>query len=367
MLVRGAGRALHDVRRGFLRAEGERREQVGAEVDGQDLHDGERQRDAEQDVAQVGDQLRYVGGEDVGDEVADVLEDGAPLLYGMHDGGEVVIQKHDVCSLAGHAGPGEPHRDADMGLFQGRRIVHAVTGDRYPVPSLDQQAYHMHLVLRRHPGKDKILLIQFRPQYLVRHAGALPPLDDDGLAGCQADLPGDGRRGGPRVSGDHDHLDAGAAAAAQRLRHLGTRRVQEPHESGKAESLFRDVPLGEFVQLPVCQGYDPKPLGSHGPLPLQESSRGALPLHRDVLACLAKRRAQRHHLFACPLDEHEQFPLDPVQGGHALSLGIEGDFCQPLAGRAPLGGCELVQRRLRRVSLEALGGLGGVVAEPCHG
>ena len=109
------------------------------EVHRQDLHDGERQGDVEQDVADIGDQFRYVGGEDVGDEVSDVLEDGAPFFYGMDNRGEVVIQEHDVRRLAGNACAGQPHGDADMGLFQGRRVIDAISGNGYPMSLLDQQ------------------------------------------------------------------------------------------------------------------------------------------------------------------------------------------------------------------------------------
>ncbi len=88
----GPGRSLHNGGGRSFRTEGQGREQVGAEIDGQDLHDGQRQGDIEDDVTEVGNQFRDVGGEDIGAEAADVFKDTAPLLDGMHDGGEVVVQ-----------------------------------------------------------------------------------------------------------------------------------------------------------------------------------------------------------------------------------------------------------------------------------
>ena len=77
---RAARRPVHERRVRPLGAQGQRRQHVGAEVHGQDLDDRERQRDPEQHEGQVGHQLRHVRGQDVGQELADVLEDRAALL-----------------------------------------------------------------------------------------------------------------------------------------------------------------------------------------------------------------------------------------------------------------------------------------------
>ena len=65
---------------GRLATERERRERLGAEVDGEDLQHGQRQRDrpAGEREDEEGNDLRGRVGEDVEDELADVVEDPAP-------------------------------------------------------------------------------------------------------------------------------------------------------------------------------------------------------------------------------------------------------------------------------------------------
>ena len=72
-----ARRAVHEPRLGGLAAERERRQRLGADVEGEQLQDGQRQRDRA--AAEREDQeRRHLGrgvGEDVEDELADVVVD----------------------------------------------------------------------------------------------------------------------------------------------------------------------------------------------------------------------------------------------------------------------------------------------------
>ena len=72
-------------------------------------------------------------GEDVEDELADVVVDPPPLLDGGDDGGEVVVGEHHRRGLAGHVRAGPAHRDADVGAAQGRGVVDPVAGHRHDV------------------------------------------------------------------------------------------------------------------------------------------------------------------------------------------------------------------------------------------
>ena len=85
------------------------------------------------DESQVGNQLGHVVGENVGQELADVAEDRAPLLDRVDDAGEVVVQQHHVGRLLGHVGAGQSHRDSDVRTLQRRRVVDPVAGDRHNV------------------------------------------------------------------------------------------------------------------------------------------------------------------------------------------------------------------------------------------
>ena len=57
---------------------------------------------------QVGDQFGDVGGQDIGEELADIREHRPPLLDRGHDAGEVVVEQDHVGGLARHVGPAPP-------------------------------------------------------------------------------------------------------------------------------------------------------------------------------------------------------------------------------------------------------------------
>jgi len=47
----------------------------------------------------------------------------------MHDRAEVVVGKHHMRRLSRYIAAPTAHSDTDMGLFQGRSVVHTVSGD----------------------------------------------------------------------------------------------------------------------------------------------------------------------------------------------------------------------------------------------
>src|SRR4030042_1614914 len=71
-----------------------------------------------------GDRLRGVAGEDVRDDLLDVGVPPAPFLDRAHDGGEVVVRQDHVRRLFRDVRSRDPHRDADVGLFQRGGVVH---------------------------------------------------------------------------------------------------------------------------------------------------------------------------------------------------------------------------------------------------
>ncbi len=79
--------------------------------------------------AEIRHQFGNVRAEYVGEELTDVLEYRASFLDGRHDAGEVVVEQDQIGRFLGHVGAGNAHGDADIGDFQGRCIVYAVTGD----------------------------------------------------------------------------------------------------------------------------------------------------------------------------------------------------------------------------------------------
>ena len=49
------------------------------------------------------------------------------FFHSCNDGGEVVVQQDHVGGLLGDVRPGDTHGNTDVGLLQGRRVVHTVT------------------------------------------------------------------------------------------------------------------------------------------------------------------------------------------------------------------------------------------------
>ena len=88
----------------------------------EDLQHAERQREAAA-RERPHDERRELGdvvGEVVGEEAADVGERRPALLDRGDDGGEVVVEQHEVGGLAGDVGARAAHGDADVGLAAAR-------------------------------------------------------------------------------------------------------------------------------------------------------------------------------------------------------------------------------------------------------
>ena len=99
--------------------------------------------------------LAGVAGEQVVDELLDVVVDPPPLLDGRHDGGEVVVGDDHVRDLLGHVGPGDAHGHADVGFLDRRGVVDAVAGHGHDVAPLAPGPDDPQLVLRRDAGVDR--------------------------------------------------------------------------------------------------------------------------------------------------------------------------------------------------------------------
>ena len=94
--------------------------------------------------------LRHVRGEDVGEKIADIGEDGAAFFYRGGDAREVVVEQHHVGGFARQVGATAAHADADVGLPQGRCVVHAVA------PLLFQRADDAHFLFRKDASKHDL-------------------------------------------------------------------------------------------------------------------------------------------------------------------------------------------------------------------
>lgn len=103
--------------------------------EGNGLKLSQRQKErcvAVQSVCQTGhspDDLTNVGGDEVADELLHVVVDSSALLNSSHNGREVVVSQDHLRGRLGN-GSARAHGDADLGLLQGRGIVHTITSLR---------------------------------------------------------------------------------------------------------------------------------------------------------------------------------------------------------------------------------------------
>ena len=206
--VRSGGRRISvDGGRAAVAAEPER---VRDDADRAHRHRGRREDRVEQDAVPP---VQGAGGDRderqvVDERPAEALLDGGDGAPGQGDGG------HDAAQVAadqGDVGGGDrdvgagAQGDAEVGLGERRAVVDAVTGHRDDVA----------LVLQR---DDVVGLL--RRQHLGEHV-------------LDADLAGDGGRGGGVVAGQHPHLQPEGLQLGDRLGGLRLQRVGDQEQPGR--------------------------------------------------------------------------------------------------------------------------------------
>src|SRR5690606_33659507 len=219
--------------------------------------DHRRENHAEEDR----EHLAHVGGEQVAQELADVLEDLPPFPYGANDGGEVVVGENHVRRFLGDLGASDAHGDSDVGRLQRWRVVDAIACHRHDFAVGLKCVDDPQLVCRRDSGVDRALPYRLL-KLLVVHPVQLGTGDCDGIM-RDAEFLGD-RRGGARVvARDHYDPDAGAAGLFDGGRRLWPRRVDDPHHPGVDEvalQLFVDLRWRALVKFTVGDGEGAKAL-----------------------------------------------------------------------------------------------------------
>ena len=121
----------------------------------------------------MSDDERQIGREEEADELLDVLVDAAAFLDGRDDGGEVVVEQHDVGNLPRDVAAALPHGDTDVGALERRRVVDAVSRDGDDLTVLLEGFDQAQLVLGRHARKD-VDVANKVAQLIRRHRRARP-------------------------------------------------------------------------------------------------------------------------------------------------------------------------------------------------
>ena len=152
-LLRVAWRTFHRVRCRRLQRQCEGGEDVGNQIEPQNLESHERQRPADHQSDKHREDFRDVARQQVMEELENVPVNDPPLLDGSDDAGEVIVGDHHVGVFLGDLGPLDAHRDADVRLLHGRGVVHSVARHGDNVPLLLQRFDDPQLVLGRNAGK----------------------------------------------------------------------------------------------------------------------------------------------------------------------------------------------------------------------
>ncbi len=184
-------------------------------------------------------------------------------------------------------------------------------------------------MLRRHAGKDDLAFGQQALQLEVAHRIEFSAGEDGRLRGGEhADAPGHRLRSETIVAGDHRPADAGLAAAADGLGHLWPRRIHHRHQSQEGQLLLnglRAEPAGACRQRASGQSQHTQRVAGVVVIGGQDQAARLL-VKRDDFALLENRGAQLEDLARRALDVGHHTLSGPVQRGHALAPGIEGQL-----------------------------------------
>ena len=105
-----------------------RKHTFGHQIDPQDLHRHERQRQPGHERSQENDHLINRGREQKENHFLQIAIDEAATGDGAHDGRKVVIGNHNARRILGHVGARDAHGHSGIGTRQRGSIIYAVAG-----------------------------------------------------------------------------------------------------------------------------------------------------------------------------------------------------------------------------------------------
>ena len=168
----------------------------------------------------------HVGGDPAVDVAAEVDR--------PHKRREVVIGQDDLGRLLGDLRSAS-HRDADVGLLEGRCVVDGVAGHRDYVARLLHQLGQSQLVLRS-DATEHMQVGKLPHDLFVGEALQLGSGQD---ARAEPELIGDRPGGNGVVAGDHPDIDPGSQRGADRVPGFGAQRIDDPDERDHDQILHR--------------------------------------------------------------------------------------------------------------------------------
>jgi hypothetical protein len=147
-----------------------------------DDHEERRQnlRKTKADIGHDGPELgKGAGGEEVANDLFEIVKDDAAVLDGLDDRGEGV-EEHHVGGLDGNVGAAA-HGDADVGRLERGRVVDAVARHGHDAVLLELLD-NAQLLLGRRARKDDLLVLRQDLPLVCAHAHQVRTAEDDGLS-----------------------------------------------------------------------------------------------------------------------------------------------------------------------------------------
>ena len=182
--------------------------------------------------------LPHVGGQQISQELADVVQNAAPLTHGLDDGGEVIVRQNHFGGLLGHLGTRHAHRNADVGRFQRGRIVDAVTRHGDDVAVSLQRVDDAQLVRWHHPGVDRGL-VHRRPEICIAQGVQLCTAERRRTGLHNAKIGRDAHCCLRMIARDHDDAYTGTVGLLDSHCHLSAWRVDDAYCADKNERVLQ--------------------------------------------------------------------------------------------------------------------------------
>ena len=235
-------------------------------------------------------------------------------MYRPQDTAEIVVRQHDVAGLFGYIRPLHAHGNANIRLFEGRRIVGPIARNGHHLSGFLQEADQPRLAFHGSGtgnnakfGEDPLdLVVRLLGKFIARH------LDVAWLEHADPLSNGMGRQ--RMVARDHLNFDPCNSTVLDGLWHVFAHRIGHANDGQQCQavlavpsgvfSLWSFVPAMDFA----ANGQRTNGLGRHrfdGPLNVRPTARQWL----ESLFIHIKILAKRQNLFRSALGKYHAAPV----------------------------------------------------------
>ena len=174
-----------------------------------------------------------------------LINNDASLFHSRDNTCIVIVGKNHVSGFLSHIRPRNTHRYANIGTFDGRRIVHTVSCHCHNFVIGLQRVHDAHFMFGGNTGKDigildnilEFIIVEMIDLRAGHHlfAGAQ---QSNLFSHCP------GRIG--IITGDHDRANTSQARMFERRLHLDTRWIDHAHQPNKDEIFFQFIGIDLF-------------------------------------------------------------------------------------------------------------------------